>query len=47
VLFMSGHTDDEMLRRGELPPGSAFLQKPFTGPQLVAAVRAILSATPK
>jgi len=46
VLFMSGHTDDEMLRRGDLPPGNAFLQKPFTGAELAAAVSAILGEPP-
>jgi len=44
VLFISGHTEDEAFRRGEPPPGSTLLLKPFSGAQLVAAVRAILDA---
>jgi PAS domain S-box-containing protein len=30
VLFMSGYTDDEVVRRGLLEAGQPFLQKPFT-----------------
>jgi PAS domain S-box-containing protein len=39
VLYMSGYTDDEMLRRGLTQPGTAFLEKPFTGERLARAVR--------
>ena len=39
VLYMSGYTDDEMLRRGLAQPGSAFLEKPFTAERLARAVR--------
>ncbi len=42
VLFMSGYTDDEMLRRGFLVPSSSFLQKPFTAERLLDAVRRTL-----
>jgi CheY-like chemotaxis protein len=45
VLFMSGYTDNEILRRGLRSPESAFLQKPFTAETLCAAVRSVL-ATP-
>jgi CheY-like chemotaxis protein len=39
VLFMSGYTDDEILRRGVLTPGVGFLEKPFTAERLLEAVR--------
>ncbi len=39
VLFMSGYADDEILRRGELPPGTSLVQKPVTADELAAAVR--------
>ncbi len=43
VLFMSGYTDNEILRRGIRTSESEFLQKPFTAEALCAAVRAVLS----
>jgi PAS domain S-box-containing protein len=43
VLFMSGYTDNEILRRGLRSPESAFLQKPFTAESLCAAVRSVLA----
>ena len=39
VLFISGHTDGEILSRGLLDPDTAFLAKPFTAEALVRAVR--------
>jgi two-component system, cell cycle sensor histidine kinase and response regulator CckA len=42
VLFVSGYTDDELLRRGPLAPRTAFLEKPFTPDGLVDAVNAML-----
>jgi PAS domain S-box-containing protein len=39
VLYVSGFTDDEGVRAGGFPPGSKFLQKPFTLSALVAKVR--------
>jgi CheY-like chemotaxis protein len=44
VLFVSGYTDDDIIRRGLKDAGSAFLQKPFTAHALAAAARAALSA---
>jgi len=43
VLFMSGYTDNEILRRGIGASDFDFLQKPFTAETLRAAVRAALS----
>jgi signal transduction histidine kinase/CheY-like chemotaxis protein len=39
VLYISGFTDDESVRTGNFPPGSRFLQKPFTLGALVGTVR--------
>jgi PAS domain S-box-containing protein len=44
VLFTSGYTDGEIVQRGLLAPGAAFIQKPFTPDRLVAAVREQLAA---
>ncbi|MFO0879057.1 MAG: PAS domain S-box protein [Gemmataceae bacterium] len=42
VLFMSGYTDDAVIRHGVLQEGSAFLQKPFTPLALSTRVRQLL-----
>jgi PAS domain S-box-containing protein len=42
VLFMSGYTDDEMVRRGLIDPDHPFLSKPFTPEVLASKVRALL-----
>jgi CheY-like chemotaxis protein len=42
VLFMSGYTDDDVVRRGLLVPGAPFLQKPFTPADLSRKVREVL-----
>jgi len=39
VLFVSGYTDDVIVRRGLLDASAAFLQKPFTATSLANAVR--------
>ncbi|HYS82072.1 MAG TPA: PAS domain-containing protein [Anaeromyxobacteraceae bacterium] len=44
VVFVSGYNEDAALRTGELPPGQAFLQKPFTGEELARVVRQTLDA---
>jgi PAS domain S-box-containing protein len=38
VLFMSGYTGDSVNRNGLMDESHAFLQKPFTGDQLVSAI---------
>jgi two-component system cell cycle sensor histidine kinase/response regulator CckA len=42
VLYISGFTSDEDVRAGAFPPGSRFLQKPFTLTSLVGTVREAL-----
>jgi len=44
VLYMSGYTDDAIVRHGILEEGTAFLSKPFTPDALAAKVRALLDA---
>jgi two-component system cell cycle sensor histidine kinase/response regulator CckA len=43
-LFMSGYTDEAIVRHGVLNPGVAFLQKPFSPDALVRKVREVLDA---
>ena len=42
VLFVSGHTDDAIDRRGGLTGSAAFIQKPFTPSALARKVREVL-----
>jgi PAS domain S-box-containing protein len=42
VLYMSGHTDNAIVRHGVLEPDIAFLQKPFTPDVLARKVREVL-----
>lgn len=44
VMFMSGYTDDEILRRGLLERGQRLLQKPFTATALAHEVSSLLDA---
>jgi len=47
ALYVSGYTDDSIVRQGQLDPGVQFLQKPFTAHGLNERVREILdSAAP-
>jgi signal transduction histidine kinase len=42
VLFMSGYTDNSVVRQGLLSADTAFIQKPFTAPDLDRKVREVL-----
>ena len=44
VLYMSGYTDDVIVRNGILEPNSFFLQKPFSPSGLLQKVREVLEA---
>jgi two-component system cell cycle sensor histidine kinase/response regulator CckA len=46
VLFMSGYTDDSIVRHGVLDAEIAYLQKPLTPTTLTAKVREVLDAEP-
>jgi two-component system cell cycle sensor histidine kinase/response regulator CckA len=45
VLYMSGYTNDEIIRRGLKDSSVAFLQKPFTAKSLARLVRGVLDAS--
>jgi PAS domain S-box-containing protein len=46
VLYMSGYTDDVVVRQGILQGGAAFLQKPFSSDALLLKVRDVLKMNP-
>jgi PAS domain S-box-containing protein len=46
ILYMSGYTNDEVVRHGVILARDAFLQKPFTPAALVDMVRAAFAADP-
>jgi PAS domain S-box-containing protein len=44
VLYMSGYTDDEVIRAGRLEGWENFMEKPFTSQRLLEKVREILDS---
>jgi signal transduction histidine kinase/CheY-like chemotaxis protein len=44
VVYMSGYTNDDIIRRGLMDSSVAFLQKPFTAKGLAGLVRSVLDA---
>jgi two-component system, cell cycle sensor histidine kinase and response regulator CckA len=42
ILFMSGYSDEAVYRHGEIGPGAAFLEKPFSERTLARKVREVL-----
>jgi len=42
VLFISGYSDDAIVRHGILSPGAMFLQKPFRLDAMLRKVREVL-----
>jgi two-component system cell cycle sensor histidine kinase/response regulator CckA len=45
VLYVSGYTDDATIYSGTYPPGTAFLQKPFTLGALLDKVKEVLGSS--
>ena len=45
VLYVSGYTNDEVVRRGIRNLGPIFVQKPFTPEDLMLRVRGVLDST--
>jgi two-component system, cell cycle sensor histidine kinase and response regulator CckA len=46
ILCMSGYTEDPTLRLGQLAGEHGFIAKPFTVPELTAAIRRVLDGSP-
>jgi len=42
VVFTSGYNEDAITNHGVLRPGAAFLEKPFTAPELATVLRSVL-----
>ena len=42
IIFMSGYTDDAIVKHGVLEEGINFIQKPFTPHQLIKIIKEVL-----
>jgi len=42
ALYMSGYTDDAIIKHGVLDPGMAYIQKPFSPNALIQKVKSVL-----
>jgi len=42
IIFMSGYTDDAIVKHGVLEEGINFIQKPFTPQQLIKVIKEVL-----
>jgi two-component system cell cycle sensor histidine kinase/response regulator CckA len=42
VLYISGYTEETIVRHGKVRPGIAFLHKPFTADTLERKIREVL-----
>ena len=47
VLYMSGYTDDDVMKRGIVSAKTEFLQKPFTPEELTRRIREVLDDVPE
>jgi DNA-binding response OmpR family regulator len=47
VLYCSGYTGDEVVRRGLIAEGAEFMSKPFAPGELLQRVRALLDRVPR
>lgn len=46
VLYISGYTNDEVVKRGVRGSTASFLHKPFTSDELMQRVREVLEDAP-
>jgi two-component SAPR family response regulator len=44
VVFMSGYTERAIVSTGSMPPGTGFVEKPFTVDTLMRRLREVLDA---
>jgi DNA-binding response OmpR family regulator len=47
ILYMSGYTNDAILRHGILESGAAFLQKPFMPGEILKRIRQLIEDASK